>query len=367
MKVAIVGGIYGKSPEYRKGLSITPETTLEDGLRRRGIDVSTFSHYASIDYSLFDLVHVHHLSWGAIRAATDGSQCAFVFTTHNAQYMSRSLPLHYQWALRFVVRRADAVVALSSTEKTWQERNYQLNGGISRIIPNGIPVDIYKMQRTNSKGMGEPWQILFVGQLNEIKRVDSLLKAVSQIPFPVSVNLVYQNSQLESNLRLLALRLGIGQAVHFLGPRNPEELCRLYNQADLFILPSSGEVLPSVITEAMLCGTPIIATDVGGVVEQLGGFGTVVSPNNTEELVSAIINTINHYDQYEGQALQMSEYARRTFTIDSMLDQHVDLYRQVSEPVPRRRSDALLRPGSLFARFGLKVWPRVHASSPSVA
>lgn len=364
MKVAIVGGIYGKASGHRESLRITPETTLADGLRDRSVGVSTFSHYASIDYSLFDIVHVHHLSWGAIRAAIDGTRCAFVFTPH---YMSGALPLYARWAMRFVICRADAVVALSSTERAFQKRTYSLKGGISRVIPNGIPSGIYKMQRANSRGQGVPWQILYVGQLIEIKRVDILLQAISRIPFPVSVKLAYQNSKLESDLRLLASKLGIAKAVHFVGPKEPKELCLLYNEADMFVLPSSGEALPSVITEAMLCGTPVIATDVGGVREQLGGFGTVVSPNSIEKLASAIVEAVAHYDRFESQILKMSAYARHNLSTDSMVDRHIDLYRQLSEPVPRRRSRILLRPGSLLAQLVLRYWPRSRPSPPTVA
>jgi glycosyltransferase involved in cell wall biosynthesis len=367
VKVAIVGGIYGKSADYRKEFSVTPETTLEGGLRERGIDVSTFGHLASVNCSRFDIIHVHHLSWGALSAATDASQCAFAFTPHNGQYMSGSLPPRFRWAMRFVMRRADAIVALSSVEKTFLEANHALSGAISTVIANGIPVGTYKMERANSKGVGVPWQILYVGQLIPIKRVDVLLQAVSQISAPVIVKLVYQNAELESELRLLASKLGIGDAVHFLGPRKPSELGRLYNQSDLFILPSSCEALPSVVTEAMLCGTPIIATDVGGVRAQLAGFGALVPPNNPERLKSAIVEAISDYGSIEGQASQMSKYARNNFSVDSMIDRHIDLYRQLSHQAPRRRSRIVLRPWSLLVKLGLEYPLRTRPSSSAVA
>jgi glycosyltransferase involved in cell wall biosynthesis len=358
MRVAIVGGIYGKSAAYRLGHRIAPETTLEDGLRQRGIDVSTFSHFSAIDCNSFDVVHVHHLSWGAVRVATDRSQAAFVFTPHNPQYMSESLPAHLRLAMRFVLRRADLVVALSGKEKTFQELRYKVVRGASVVIPNGIPANLFKSQGRDHRAPGMPWRILYVGQLNEIKRVDVLLEAVAQIPFPVIVTLAYQNAELETALRSLASRLGIAERVNFAGQKNPEELCRLYNSSDLLVLPSSGEALPSVITEAMLCGTPIVATDVGGIREQLAGFGIVVPPNNPKELALAIGTVLNHYHRFEGQARPMTDYARRTFSVDAMVDRHIDLYRQLSETAIRRRSHLLLGPGSSLARLGLAYGQR---------
>jgi glycosyltransferase involved in cell wall biosynthesis len=204
---------------------------------------------------------------------------------------------------------------------------------------------------------------LYVGQLNQIKRVDVLLQAVAQISFPVTVTLAYQNAELETALRSLASSLGIAERVHFAGKKSPQELCRLYNGSDLFVLPSSGEALPSVVTEAMLCGTPIVATDVGGIREQLAGFGTIVPPNSPEELAFAIGEVLTHYDRFEDQAGQMSDYAQRTFSVDAMVDRHIDLYRQLSESSIRRRSRRLLGPASTLARLGLGMWPKANSGS----
>jgi glycosyltransferase involved in cell wall biosynthesis len=365
MKVAIVGGIYGKSAAYRQGHRIAPETTLEDGMRLRGIDVSTYSHFSAIDCASFDVVHVHHLSWGAVRVAADRSQAAFVFTPHNPQYMSESLPARSRIAMQFVLRRADMIVALSTKEKTFQEARYKVARGTSVVIANGIPAHLFKSQGRDRRVPGAPWRILYVGQLNQIKRVDVLLEAVARLSFPVTVTLAYQNAELETPLRSLASKLGIGERVRFVGQKTPEELCRLYNCSDLFVLPSSGEALPSVITEAMLCGTPIVATDVGGVREQLGGFGAVVVPNDPVKLAFAMGDVLTHYDRFEGQAGPMSDYAQRTFSVDAMVDRHIDMYRQLSKSAIRLRRRLSLGPGSSLARLGLGMWPNANSGSCS--
>jgi glycosyltransferase involved in cell wall biosynthesis len=116
----------------------------------------------------------------------------------------------------------------------------------------------------------------------------------------------------------------------------------------------------------MLCGTPIVATDVGGIREQLAGFGTVVRPNNPEELTSAICEVLGNYERFEGQAGAMSAYAQRTYSADAMVDQHLDLYQRVCEPGLRRRSRLSLGPGNSLARLGLEIWPKASsAASPA--
>jgi glycosyltransferase involved in cell wall biosynthesis len=65
-----------------------------------------------------------------------------------------------------------------------------------------------------------------------------------------------------------------------------------YNVADFFVLPSkSGEGLPLVALEAMACGLPVVATNVGGIREiMIAGFGKIVPPNNPDLLAEAILN-----------------------------------------------------------------------------
>lgn len=354
MRVAIVGGIYGKPEAYRRAHRIAPETALEDGLRRRGVDVSTFSHFSPIDCGSFDVVHVHHLSWGAIRAATDSSSAAFVFTPHR---MAESLPAHSRMVMHFVLRRVDFSIALSAREKAYQEHKYRLGPETSAVISNGVSTDTYTMQGRVRRVAGTPWRILFVGQLIPLKRVDVLLEAVARIPLPLNVTLVYQSAGLEAQLRSLAAQLGIGDRVQFAGQKSPEELSRLYRSSDLLVLPSSTEALPNVVTEAMLCGTPVVASDVGGIREQLAGFGKVVAPNSSKALASAIGEVLAGYERFEMQANEMSEHARRTFSVDAMVDQHLDLYRRLCKPAMRRRNRLLLGPGNSLARFGLELWP----------
>jgi alpha-maltose-1-phosphate synthase len=63
-----------------------------------------------------------------------------------------------------------------------------------------------------------------------------------------------------------------GLRVHRLGPDDPR-LVALFQQADLLCLPTRGDAVPWVVLEAMACGTPVLATDVGGIKDLLGGEG----------------------------------------------------------------------------------------------
>ena len=343
MKIALVGGIYGRDKSYRRNVRYTPETILEQGLIVRGHHVSAFSHYATIDSERFDVVHVHHLSYGATRVAADNNDTAFVYTSHDPLAMSELLRRHRLLAMRFVMSRADAVVALSEAEANFQRLNYQLAGALHTVIPNGIDGTKYVYTRNNGAGKGCPWRLLYVGQLIPLKKVDVLLRALALIRQPVELDLVYHNSALEIPLRKLAVELGLSERARFLGPKSPDELAAIYQHADVFVLPSAGEALPSVVTEAMLCGTPVIATEVGGVREQLGGFGVCVPSGRSAELAVAIVYMLDNYEQFATRSETASAFAREQFSIENMVDRHLELYANLLDQKGSRRRHATFR------------------------
>ena len=353
MRICLVGGIYGKSAELRRVFQMTPETILEQGLRSRGHEVTTAGHGQSPDWTRCDVIHVHHLGLGALRAACAPWEAAFVFTTHDPEAIC-GLPVTpaRRLAMRWVMSRADAVVALSATEAGFQQRTYPLAAARQVVISNGIDAENYAYVRRNEAGRNGVWRLLYVGQLIEMKRVDLLLRALSRLPDSVEADLVYHNGALEQHLQELAARLGLERRVRFAGGKNPAELRELYHRADLLVHPSAGEALPSVLTEAMLCGTPVVATAIAGVPEQLAGYGVLVPPGCDEELARAIRQVLDHYEEYASKSEAASRYARQRFSIEQMVSRHLELYQGlVAGRNPRRRHGFL----GASARWGVEI------------
>jgi glycosyltransferase involved in cell wall biosynthesis len=70
------------------------------------------------------------------------------------------------------------------------------------------------------------------------------------------------------------------------------EPASVYNAAHMFCLSSISEGMPYSLIEAMFCGCPVVATDVGGVAEILGNTGIVVRPNDPDELANALLRVL---------------------------------------------------------------------------
>jgi glycosyltransferase involved in cell wall biosynthesis len=363
VRICLVGGIFGQSPEYQRTVTATPETTLLKGLRSRGVVVEPRGHYGPFDYQDFDVVHVHHLSYGALIAAGERGRNAFIFTPHldRARSFSRNI------AMRYVIRRADTVVALSETEVAWQRKKWAARPERQVVIPNGIDSSTFTFVTPDRASRG-PWRILYVGQLARHKGIYDLLDAAALLTNDLAVDLdlrlVYHIAVEEAELRTYARRLGLTK-IHFLGARTPAELSRIYADSHFLVVPSrSMEALPSVITEAMLVGRPVIATDVAGIREQLAGFGIVTRPGAPAELARAMRSMVTNYQLYASRAHAATQSARERFSIDRMVDSHAAVYDLLSA---QDRSDRIRLPHSLAGSVGRFLAARSARVSSSEA
>lgn len=356
MKICLIGGIYGAGGHNSGYIKVTPETTLEGAFRAAGHEVHTLSHYDSRDFDGFDIVHVHHLSYGAVRLASDAGRTPFVFTAHDASRMSgaRVRPV-VEYATRYVMSRADGVVGLSRAEVEFLKINYPLRGAMVSAIPNGIAASQYPFLRRNAAGRNAPWRLLFCGQLIPLKGVDLLLRAMATLRLDATLTLVYQTPLLEAELRALAHSLGIFDRIRFAGKLAPEALAREYQSHHVLILPSETEALPSVITESMLSGLPFVATKVGGIAEQANGFGYLLPERSVSALAAGIAHVTANYGEYADKAEAMSAYARGTFSVEAMASRHLELYTELKNRKARRRR-SLLAAGDVFVRAAVERW-----------
>ena len=352
MNVCLVGGIFDRPEAVRSRQLVTPETVLLDGFRRAGVRVHAVGHAGFQPSDEYDIVHVHHFGRAALKMAASGSRAHTVFTGHNGMIATgRERSRLRRYTFQYVVDRAEALVALSRAEARYF-------AGVTRpdkvhTIPNGVPADVFRAAGQVEKRRDKAgYDLLYVGQLIESKGVDVLLDALPRLPRrDVRLRLVYHNAQLELPLRRQARALGIAGQVEFVGIRGPQELAEEYQRADALVLPSFAECLPSVVTESLLCGTPVVAAAVGGVPEQVGPYGLTVAPGDPGALARAIEAVLAERPRWQATAGQMRAYAERTFEPGAMVARHLALYRDLIEgrAEPARRRAAWIDPAMRLA------------------
>lgn len=137
--------------------------------------------------------------------------------------------------------------------------------------------------------------IFYAGGLVEIKNVDVLLNAFSQVNDPKVKLIIAGKGAEESNLKKLANTTVNSHNIMFVGNLQDEVLVEYFNMADIFTLPSKNEGTPNVIVEALLCGIPVVASNVGGIPKLIdnGKNGILVEPNSIDSLANGLIEALN--------------------------------------------------------------------------
>jgi len=111
-------------------------------------------------------------------------------------------------------------------------------------------------------GPGGPPTVLFVGRMDQEKRVDELVRAFAALPpeLPAALEVVGDGARREE-WAALAAGLGLGERVRFRGFVSEEELLAAYARAAVFVMPGVAELQSLATLEAMAAGTPVIAAD----------------------------------------------------------------------------------------------------------
>ena len=153
-------------------------------------------------------------------------------------------------------------------------------------LPNAIDRSIFRPATTRSPRPAP--RIGSIGRLEPEKGFDVLIAAsrLLERSHPGLEVVVAGSGSHRGRLEELAA----GSAVRFTGPLLPgKEVAGFLGQLDAFVLPSRfGEGRPNVLMEALCCGVPVVATDIPGVSETIGGGGLLVPPEQPEALAAAL-------------------------------------------------------------------------------
>lgn len=205
------------------------------------------------------------------------------------------------------------------------------------MIPNGLPLDLYEPAPARE---GEGLRLLTVGQLVPYKGHTYLFEAVAAVAGRIpglSLRVVSHQQALRPEYEELCATLGIAHLVSFEGPYSTGELAQCYRDVDVLVQPSLAECFPVTILEAMAVGRPAIATDVGGVAEEIGDAGIVVPRRDAAALAAAI----ERLGAAPGERRSLGEAAlarvRRLYDGRIVAAAHADLYRELPPGRPPGR------------------------------
>ncbi len=178
---------------------------------------------------------------------------------------------------------ADGLVAPSPWEKKQMILHHRAQPARIKVIPCGVDLSLFR-PRTSSKakrflGLSERKFILFVGRIDAIKGIDVLIRAIHHLTCKPSddhrdLGLIIiggerdldpqtENQEMQ-RLRQMVAQMRLQDRVAFWGSQRQDLLPYFYSAAEALVLPSRYESFGMVALEAMACGTPVIASRVGG-------------------------------------------------------------------------------------------------------
>ena len=201
--------------------------------------------------------------------------------------------IKYSRAMKFILNSSDIIVAPSMGYQKEFLEIFPDYASKMIIIGNGVNVDeLYNDSRGGDRNVQEPY-ILCIAMHNKKKGLDVLLRAFTlfQDSLPAYRLVLVGDGPLRGELESLADSLKIRKRVEFLGAQGRANVAKLLHGCEIFVLPSRSEPFGIVIIEALACKKPVIATNVGGIVDIIEHqkTGILVEPDNPYALANAIV------------------------------------------------------------------------------
>ncbi len=195
-----------------------------------------------------------------------------------------------RWILGWLLRRAGVVVALSDEQAELVRQRYGVPAAKVRVIPNGVAEEFFKGRRETPQAAPEsPVRMLFVGRLAAQKDLPLLVATARELGEDATLDIV-GDGELRRAIAELVDALPAGRA-RMWGALSGDALLARYRDADVFVMTSVREGMPLALLEAMASGLPVVAGDVQGLREFVGGVGILV-PERTPEAFAAAIRRL---------------------------------------------------------------------------
>jgi glycosyltransferase involved in cell wall biosynthesis len=239
----------------------------------------------------------------------------------------------WQWFVRKVVGLCFGVVVLSNEWKKFQE---VAPGCRIYYLPNAVNVLNYVdvgREKIESKSEGPCLHVLYLGHLGKAKGSFDLIcaaKAILSQMQGVIFDLVGQEHGIGEmkQLNTQVADAGLEQFIHIQSAVTGAEKIKLFRSADIFVYPSYHEGMPMAVIEAMACGLPIIATQVGGLPDLVcpGLNGLLVPAGQPDQLANAIYQLIVNPQMRYSMQKSSFRLAHENFDIEKLVFQLLEIY-----------------------------------------
>ena len=284
----------------------------------------------------FDIVHVHwpfpHALFGYLAKKAGGTKIVTTFYGVELRWVKTKMAFLKSF-LRWGIGFSDKVTAISS----YTAREVRELVPDDEVAVEVIPYTITVTAKLNQESQAKPLLplVLYVGRLVERKGVEYLIRAFAEVVREVPSELVIVGKGPEDErLHQLTEELNLVQKVHFKGWVSRNELEKLYNQCNVFVLPaiidSKGDTegLGVVLLEAMSYMKPVVASNLGGITDIVKDreTGLLVNEKDPHGLSEAIKSLLSDPSLAASLGKRGYEHVQKQFSWERILSQWTALY-----------------------------------------
>jgi len=240
---------------------------------------------------------------------------------------------------RRIYRMVDKIIVVTDSEKRFIRRFAPLEK--CETVPNGIDIEDWtpipdgKFFRRRYKIDDDEKIILYTGRLADNKGLEHLIDASRNIVARhknAKFVIVGEDWGVLKKLKKKIWANNLDDYFVFTGHIESYELFKSgYAAADVFVLPSEWEAFGIVLLEAMACGTPIVASDVGGIPYVVGDVGRIFKYGDIRALAENIVDILDNEEQERAKSVQGRKKVTEQYTWDSVVDRLESIYKNVTD------------------------------------
>ncbi len=287
-----------------------------------------------------DLIHVHYAiphatsAWIAGEMLRGERDLKIITTLHGTDITLVGLHPSFQAITQFSILQSQGLTSVSQFLKRRTVEDFGVPPERIRVIPNFIDPRVYRRDkkpchRGTLAPQGEKI-VMHISNFRPVKRITDVVEIFARIAQDVPSRLVLVGDGPERPRAVeRAEELGVGQRVLFLGKHASVD--ELLACADLFLLPSRNESFGLSALEALACGTPVIATNMGGLPEVVvhGETGFLFPLGAVEEMAEAGVALLRDELLWNRVSGSAREDAVQRFSSDLVIPRYERLYRDV--------------------------------------
>ena len=286
-----------------------------------------------------DLLHVHYAIPHASAAfmakqilAEEKIHVPFITTLHGTDITLVGRDKTYAPVVTFSINKSDAITAVSDNLRKETLENFDIKKDIS-VIHNFVDINRFSVKPMDAfkKAIAPNGEkiILHASNFRKVKRIADVIYTFNKIKKSIPSKLLLVGDGPERHMaEELCRELGIFEETRFLGKQQDME--DIYAIADLFLLPSEYESFGLAALEAMAAGTPVVATNAGGIPEIIthGENGYLSEVGDVEQMSHQAISILGNQQTLKTFSEEARKQAER-FDIHNIVPKYEELYQQV--------------------------------------